>query len=65
MASSLKSTTKESLSETSENVMYCLQAASKYGLEVEVIATAMVYIKENPDKSIEDALNVGLSDWDI
>lgn len=39
--------------------------AADYGLEAEVVATAMIYLKENPKATIEEALEVGLQDWDI
>ena len=65
MASNIRSTTNERLDNVVRSVAKALQIASNYGLEVETIATAMIYLKENPDKTIEDALNAGLSDWDI
>lgn len=42
-----------------------LKAAEKHHLETEVLYTAFVYLKENPEASIEDALHAGLTDWDI
>jgi hypothetical protein len=47
------------------NVSTALKIAGKYDMEVEVIATAMIFLKENPDASIETALNAGLGDWDV
>ena len=32
-------------------------------LKSEVVASAMVYLKQNPDASISDALNFGLGEW--
>ena len=63
MASSINGTSKESLADTVENVYQTVVKAGQ--LEIEVIATAMIYLKENPEASIEDALNVGLNDWDV
>lgn len=65
MASSIRGTSGEDLAEIVDKVMFVLCKASHYDLEAEVVATAMVYLKENPDASIETALSVGLSDWDI
>jgi len=65
MASSIRGDSGESLVDTVKNVYDALTLAGKFGLEVETIATAMIYLKENPDKTIEDALNAGLSDWDV
>jgi hypothetical protein len=65
MASSIKGTTNESLLETMDNVSAALKIAGKYDMDVEVIATAMIFLKENPDASIETALNAGLGDWDV
>jgi len=65
MASNIKGTTNESLLETMDNVSTALKIAGKYDMEVEVIATAMIFLKENPDASIETALNAGLGDWDV
>jgi hypothetical protein len=65
MASNIKGTTNESLLETMANVSTALNVAGKYDMEVEVIATAMIFLKENPDASIETALNAGLGDWDV
>jgi hypothetical protein len=36
-----------------------------YNLTAEVIASSMVALRDNPGMSIEEALNHGLSDWDI
>jgi hypothetical protein len=35
------------------------------GLEVEVFATALIYLQEHPEVSIYQALKVGLNDWDV
>jgi hypothetical protein len=65
MASSIKGTTEEKLGETVKNVGNVLILAEEFGLQGEVIATAMIYLKENPGATIEEALQVGLQDWDI
>ena len=65
MASSVKGTSGESLEDTINYVKIALSAAEKYHLEIEVIATAMIFLKENPKLSIITALAVGMADWDI
>lgn len=65
MASSIKGISGEFLSETMDNVKMALAIAGERKLEIEVIATAMIYLKENPEASINEALEVGLSDWDV
>lgn len=37
--------------------------ADKYKLSVEVFHTALTYMKSNPTKSIQDAVDYGLSEW--
>jgi hypothetical protein len=61
MATSIKG----NLTETMDAVANTLKFAGEHGLETEVIATAMLFLKENPDAEINEALNVGLSDWDV
>jgi len=65
MASSIKGTSGESLADVVRNVNDTLKAAGKFGLEVETIATALLFLKENPTMTIEYALHVGLQDWDV
>jgi hypothetical protein len=65
MASSIKGTTDESLDVTVSDVAFVLKIAKKSGLEAEVIATALMYLKENHEVTIARALYVGMSDWDL
>ena len=65
MASSVKGISDERLEIAVTNVATTLKFAEKHGLEAEVIGTAMVYLKENPDATISEALRVALSDWDV
>lgn len=55
--------------EDTQDVMHLvnqtLKAAMSHGLEDEVFATAFIYLKNNPKTSIQEALDVGLGDWDI
>lgn len=48
-----------------EHVHQALISAREYGLEVEVMYTALRTLKEFPDTSIADALNQALLDWDV
>jgi hypothetical protein len=63
MASSIKGITDESLDEVTAMVSTVLLTADS--LSVEVVSTALLYLKENPEVTIEQALSVGLSDWDV
>ena len=40
-----------------------LTTANKHGLESEVVWSALHYMKNNPDKSILDAINYGYFEW--
>lgn len=40
-----------------------IQGAEKYGLVPEVVYFALQYMKDNPDSSIEDAMNYGYNEW--
>lgn len=40
-----------------------ISEADKYGLVSEVVLFALKYIKDNPDSSIEDAMNHGYWEW--
>lgn len=46
-----------------DTVTLFVNDASKYGLTPEVVLTALLYIKENPDKDIEDAISYGFYEW--
>ena len=65
MPSSLNGTSGETLTNVMDNVAGALNYAKPHGLECEVIAVAMIFLKENPKASIEEALVAGLGDWDI
>lgn len=40
-----------------------IEDADKYGLVPEVVYFALKYMKNNPDKSIEDAISYGYYEW--
>lgn len=42
-----------------------LQRATEYGLEVEVIYSALRELKTNPKLTISEALIIGLEEWDL
>lgn len=63
MASSLRRGAK--LQETIELVYETITQASHSKLECEAIATALIFLKQNPNATIEEALQVGLNDWDL
>jgi len=44
-------------------IAFTLKAASEYGLESEVIWTAMNELKSNPQISIREAVNLGYLEW--
>lgn len=63
MATSIRGDSGESL----ENVVGLVYdvICNSQNLPSEVLATALIYLKENPEVSIAYAINVGLGDWDI
>lgn len=61
----MPTSTKGNITKTMDAVANTLKFAGEYHLEVEVIASAMLYLKENPEVSINEALNAGLGDWDV
>lgn len=46
-----------------EKIAMYLQDAQKYGLQAEVVYFAIKYMKENPEKSIDDAIAYGYYEW--
>ena len=46
-------------------VDHALTEAKKHGLEVEVIAWALNAMKKDNTLTIEQALSIGLEEWDI
>jgi len=46
-------------------VYEALKLCEKHGLEVEVFVTAFREIQANPKLTIQQALNVGLYEWDV
>jgi len=56
---------EEFLAETIETVYEAFAKAEHHKLQYEVLASAFIHLKNNPTWSIEDALEAGLSDWDV
>ena len=66
MASSLHGTyTAETTDQVIHDVSKAVQLASNFGMEIEVLHTALLFLKENPNATIHDALKAGLMDWDL
>lgn len=42
-----------------------IHEAGRYHLTAEVILSALYYIKEKPESSIEEALSAGMDEWDV
>jgi hypothetical protein len=55
----------ENLSETIELVYQTFKEANCYGLEIEIMASAMKYLQENPGTKISTALQNAMIEWDI
>jgi len=53
------------ISDAIELVAEAFDKAKEHDMECEVMATALVFLKDNPEKSIEEALFAGLIDWDV
>ena len=56
---------KQGLSEITELVGQTLNEAAPYGLEIEVMASAMQKLQKTPGMDISVALQNALTDWDI
>ena len=49
--------------EEMEAVGVCLTEAAKYHLETEVVCWALKALKDNPNLTIIEAINIGLNEW--
>ena len=65
MTEKLHQSTRTKISDAIELVAEAFDKAKEHDLECEVMATALVFLKDNPDRSIEEALAAGLEDWDV
>jgi hypothetical protein len=55
----------QELAEIIDLVGQTLHEANPYGLEIEVMATAIQMLKRNPEMDISVALQNAMTDWDI
>ena len=44
-------------------IIEALQYVRKYGFEAEVVLTALQTMKNNPNQSIQEAFEFGVSEW--
>jgi len=49
--------------DTFDIIHSCLVDASMYNLTTEVVYFALRYMKQNPDKTIKDAISYGYWEW--
>jgi hypothetical protein len=54
-----------SLEEVVEMVTDVFKQCEPWHLEIEVLAVALYALKNTPEMSIKQALNVGLNEWDV
>jgi hypothetical protein len=67
MPSTLKGSTNESLMDVVSAVgrVFVDEDVLHYGLEAEILGTALLYLKENPDADIATAIEAGFIEWDV
>ena len=53
-----------SASEDIEHIREALDVAEQYGLQLEIVWSAIQYAKSNPEDSVEEAMNHALGEWD-
>lgn len=46
-----------------KSIRYILDYAADWSLDTEVVWSALNAIKENPSLTIEEAINIGASEW--
>lgn len=46
-----------------ENITNALNEATKYGLQTEVVYSALLGLKNNPEWTIEQAISYGFYEW--
>jgi hypothetical protein len=67
MPSTIRGNGEESLEDAVTAVAKVLndEDVKHYGLEAEVLGTALLFLKENPDANIATALSAGYTEWDL
>jgi len=49
--------------EDSDAIASALISAGETNSQIEVMYTAMLYLKQNPNSTIQEAVNIGLEEW--
>ena len=62
---SIAGTTNEKLNDVIINIKDTFKFCEESGLTIEVMATAMILLKENPNYNIEYIIWEAMKDWDI
>ena len=67
MPSAINGTSGESLADAVSAVSRVLSDDDvvNYGMEAEVLGTALIYMKENPNATVEEAIAAGFIEWDL
>ena len=67
MPSAINGTSGESLADAVSAVGRVLSDDDvvNYGMEAEVLGTALIYMKENPSATVEEAISAGFIEWDL
>jgi len=67
MPSAINGTSGESLADAVSAVGRVLSDDDvvNYGMEAEVLGTALIYMKENPNATVAEAIAAGFIEWDL
>jgi hypothetical protein len=67
MPSSIRGTSGESLADAVQSVSRVLSDDDvvNYGMEAEVLGAALIYMKENPNATVDEAIAAGFIEWDL
>lgn len=56
---------KGDLTDMIEVVYESMERATKYKMQVEVVASAMIHLKQNPSATIEECFEAAFNEWDV
>lgn len=56
---------KQQMLEDMDKIGESLYEAGQYGLTYEVVLSALLHMKNQPESSIEDALTAAKAEWDL
>lgn len=56
---------KGDLTEVIETVYESLERAQRFQLRVEVVASAMLHLKANPQATVEECFEAAFNEWDV